>query len=215
MVKMSIQEGLNELNTLEKRIQKSLSKRLRFGAVVIGNKTVNGYNNNKDFEDDVQSTYDSIRALINRRTLIKRAIVKKNAEVPVTIGKETMTLAEAIERKNSIQYEEHLLHEMEKQYTFLMNDLGEKKEYYREKLDKHLENTLGKDQKDKMKENNPYLDFFKEENEPLFIDPINLKKEIDKLDDSISTFKEKVDNVLTAANVKNDIEFDDTPVKDQ
>lgn len=209
IVTMSIQEALNELSTLEKRIKNSLEKRLQFGAVVIGKKTVNGYNSNEEFENDVKSTYDSVRALIKRRTLIKRAVVKKNAEVEVTIGKETMTLAEAIERKSSIQYEERLLLEMERQYTRLITDLGDKKEYYRDKLDKYIENAVGKDNKEKVNKDDLVLKFFREENEPQFIDPINLRIEIDKLGESINTFKEKVDNVLTAANVKNNIEFED------
>ncbi|OEH94358.1 hypothetical protein BFG57_08390 [Bacillus solimangrovi] len=216
MVTMSIQEGLNELSTLEKRITKALTRRIHFGAVVIGRKAVNGYSNNEEFEKDVKSTYDSARALIKRRTLIKRAIVKKNAEVEVTIGGQTMTLAEAIERKNSIHFEEQLLHEMERQFTQLMNDLAEKKEYYRDRLDDHLTRSVGKENKEKLNinEDDPMLKFFRDENEPNFIDPINLRKEIDELDLSISMFKEKVDNVLTAANVKNDIEFDDTSVED-
>ncbi|MFD2116877.1 hypothetical protein ACFSTH_20895 [Paenibacillus yanchengensis] len=212
-VTMSIQEALNELSTLNKRIEKSIHKRIQFGAIVIGKKPVNGYNSNEEFQKDVKSVYDSMRALIHRRTLIKRAIVKKNAEVEVTIGNQVLTLAEAIERKNSIKLEETILREMENQYTTLMNEFASTKEYYRERLDRHIENAVGKDNKDKFKEDNAMFNFFKEENEPAFIDPIHLRKEIDALDEEITTFKEKVDNVLTTANVKNNIEFEDPAVK--
>jgi hypothetical protein len=216
-VVMSIQEGLNELSTLEKRIQKALTRRMQFGAVVIGDKAVNGYKDNEDFQQKVKSTYESVKALINRRTLIKRAIVKKNAEVVIKINEQEMTLAEAIERKNSIQYEEQLLAEMERQYTQLMNELGDKKEYYRDKLDRHIEMIVGKDnkeKKEKYKDDVALLDYFNKEHEPKFIDPLDLKEEIEKLELSIATFKEKVDNVLTAANVMNNIEFEEPSVKE-
>ncbi|MCA1064858.1 hypothetical protein QTG56_24940 (plasmid) [Rossellomorea sp. AcN35-11] len=213
--RMSIQEGLNEINTLESRIDKALSRRMQLGTVVIGDKTVNGYKDNNEFEKAVKSTYDSVRALIERRTLIKRAIVKKNAEVEVSINGRTMTLAEAIDEKNQlIPFKESLLLEMQRQYTSLMKDLGEKQEYYRNKLDKHIETAVGKDNKDKVTEDNAMLKFFKEQNEPVLIDPINLREQIDLLEDWITEFKEKYNNIMTAANVTNDIEFEEPSKKD-
>lgn len=207
--KMSIQEGLNELKTLDSRISKALSERNSYGAVVIGQRSVRGYDSNEKFMEKARSAFQSIQALIQRRNLIKNAIIKKNAEVVVEIAEKEMTLAEAINTKTYIEADKQLLNQLTLQYNSLIRDLETAEYNYQVKLDSHVENIVGKEQKDKMKANQDIIKFFKEENEPHFIDPINLKETIDKMSDDIQQFESKVDFVLTRANITNDIEFED------
>lgn len=207
--KMSIQEGLNELKRLKERIEKLRRSRETFGAVIIGNKIVRGYESNDAFSKKVQSNFDSIKGLLERRDLIKKAIIKKNAEVEVTIGKDVMTLAEAIYTKTAIEDKEYLLNQLTTQYNQLMKDHENAEYAYQNKLDAHVESIVGKEQKDKMKANEEVIKFFKEENEPKFIDPIKLNETIEKMSNEIGEFKSQVDLALTRANIINDIEFED------
>jgi hypothetical protein len=207
--KMSIQEGLNELKTLDARIQRSLSERSAYGAIVIGNRTVRGYDSNEKFTAKAKSNFDSVKALIQRRTLIKNAIIKKNAEVVVNISGKEMTLAEAINTKAYIDADRQLLSQLTFQYNKLINEFESAEYQYQQKLDTHVENIVGKEQKDKMKANEEIINFFKEANEPKFIDPIDLKEVIETMSKDIEEFESKVDFVLTRANITNDIEFDD------
>ena len=213
--KMSIQEGLNELKVLESRINKSLGNGDSYVAVVIGERPVRGFDNNEKFSSNAKGSYDSIKALIERKTLIKNAIIKKNAEVVVEIGGKQMTLAEAINNKTFIEDKKILLNRLTQQYNSAIRELERAEVLYREKLDKHIELTFGKEQKDKMKDNEEMFKFFNENNKPLFIDPINLKEVIDSLSEEIENFESKVDFVLTRANITNDIEFEDPTIKDQ
>lgn len=54
-----------------------------------------------------------------------------------------MTVAEAIERKNSIQYEKELLKQMEKEYDYVISVHADETERVKEKLDELLKKTFG------------------------------------------------------------------------
>lgn len=210
---MSIQEALTELKTLELRIQRGLREVTNYGAVVIGDRTVKGFDSNDKFKKKAQSNFDSIKSLIDRRSVIKNAVVKKNAEVIVEIGTQTMTLAEAINQKTYIEAKKTLLSQLTSQYNRLMNDYQQAEYLYQQKLDSHVESIVGKDQKDKLKANEEIIKFFKEANEPKLLDPIDLKTTIEALSFEIEEFEGKVDLALTKANIINDIEFEDPTVE--
>lgn len=61
----------------------------------------------------MQASYDKVMGLISYRHKIKALVVQSNACTKVIVGKEEMTVAEAIERKQSIQYEKDLLEVMQ------------------------------------------------------------------------------------------------------
>lgn len=210
--RMSIQEGLNELKNLDARIERALSIHNPYGAIVVGQRPVNGFESNEKYIEGTKSIFNSAKSLIKRRAQIKNAIIKKNAEVVVSIGDKKMTLAEAINQKTYITADKRLLAGMINQYTQLMRQMDQFEASYRQKLDLHVEQIVGKEQKDKMKANEEIIKFFKQENEPKFIDPIGLKESIEKMSQEIEEFEAKVDFVLTRANITNDIEFDDPTV---
>src|SRR5690554_4907003 len=100
-MEMTITRGLSELKLINDRIQRKIND-ARFA---VGNK-----NNNKkidgmtieEFNKNAKSQYQSIQDLIERRKKIKSAIVDSNAKTVVTIAGKEMTVASAIERKESI-----------------------------------------------------------------------------------------------------------------
>lgn len=207
MSTMSIQRGLSELKLLDKRISSSMSG-ATFVSITIGNKPVVGYKDNDAFKEDALSKYQQVTDLINRRNSIKSAIVKANATTEVKIGEEVMTIAEAIERKTSIQYEKDLLRNMKYQYVNAINDYNHKEDLFKSKLDKHLETLYGNEGKAVIKDNKEAIKPFLELNEPNFIDPIDLKKKIEELEMSIHIFESEVDFILSEINVKTDIVID-------
>lgn len=210
--KMSIQEGLNELKTLDARISQGMYRK-NYGIIITGQRVVPGYDSNEKFIEETKSSYQSVVALIKRRTLIKNAIIRKNAEVEVEIGDKVMTLAEAINHKSYIKADKDLLAQLTNQYNSLMSSFSNSYNHYQIKLDSYIEQIVGKDQKDKMKANEEILKFFKQENEPKLIDPIGLKSVIEQMTKEIGEFEARVDFVLTRANITNDIEFEDSTVE--
>jgi len=210
---MSIQEGLNELKTLDARINRLLTGSKSYGAITIGERTVQGFDSNEKFIESAKAAFQSVQALIKRRTHIKNAIIAKNAQVIVEIAGVEMSLAEAINHKNYIKADKELYKTLVNQYNQLMCLLDSSESQYRQKLDAHVENIVGKDQKEKMKANEEIIKFFKEQNEPHFHDPIGLKDTIEKMAQEIEDFEAKVDFVLTRANITNDIEFIDPTIE--
>lgn len=220
--KMSIQEGLNELKILDNRIKKSLKEKDTYATVVIGDRVVRGYDSNEKFSTKAKSSFDSVVALITRRSVIKSAIIKKNAEVIVDINGHQMSLAEAITNKALIEDKKILLGQLTAQYNNAMYEMERGEQTYNEKLDTYLANFVGKDgNKDSIKNNEAIMENFNNANKPKFIDPIGIKDFIENLSAEIDGFGAKVDYVLTRANITNDIEFEDPtyedsqPVKDE
>lgn len=201
---MSIQRGLSQLKLLDKKIFGSMNNGVYVG-VRVGEKPIRGYKDDEEFADLAKAKYQSVTDLIKRRNAIKSAIVKANALTDVKVGDEVMTIAEAIERKISIQFEKEFLNELRQHHHSVSHDYERKEHAFKEKLDQHLETLYGKDGKSKAQENSDALKPFKDINEPHFIDPLNLKRKIEELQDYIDTFESEVDFSLSEINVKTEI----------
>lgn len=141
-MKLTVTRALTELKTLDARINRKIQEGVFIGFTT-GRNPVRGYKNNEEFERDVKANYQSIQDLIKRRNIIKRTIVLSNANTYIEIAGKRMTVAEAIERKNSIQYEKELLKQMEKEYDYVISVHADETERVKEKLDELLKKTFG------------------------------------------------------------------------
>lgn len=147
--------------------------------------------------------------MANRNSL-KSAIVKANAVTDVTIAGKTMTRAEAIERKNSIEYEESLLLEMKRQYATTMDSVNKENKKVDSKVDELITTLVGRDSDKKLsKEDQEAVEKpYREKNEFEFIDPIGIYDEMLALESDIDGFKSEVDTVLVLSNATSFIEVD-------
>lgn len=204
---MSIQRGLAELKLLDKRIANAMQG-ARLVGVRIGEKPVTGFKDDEEFASLASSKLDSITSLIKRRDAIKGAIVVANATTPVKVGSEELTIATAIERKESIRYQIELLNLARSQYIGHLADFQRKEDGFKSNLDRHLETLYGKEGKAKGLENKEALKPFLDLNEPHLVDPLNLRKIIDELQEKIDFFESDVDFALSEINVKTEITFE-------
>jgi len=207
-MKMTITRALVELKTLSSRIDKTTEGIIPV-AIITGKNSPRGYATKDDFEKDVKSKFDSVTTLIARRKQIKSEIVKANASTTVEIAGIEMTIAEAIERKNSITLEKRLLERLSSSYYQTLRQQEQLDARCQEQLHKLLEVNFGKDSKAKSEEidaiSKPYL----ENNAPKLIDPLDVKKKIEELENSITKFESEVDVVLSEANAKTEFEITD------
>ncbi|MBS5368933.1 MAG: hypothetical protein KHY19_05675, partial [Coprobacillus cateniformis] len=116
MRKISITQALNELKLYNEKILKAIEK---VNLVGYAKKSFDkiGVFTKDEFSANCKADYQSLTDIIANRNYIKSAIVKSNAVTEVKIGESVMTVAEAIERKTSIQYDELLLDKMKAQYA--------------------------------------------------------------------------------------------------
>ena len=144
MRKISITEALNELKLYDSKIMKAITNAKLVGAAKKSADKV-GVVTKEDFEERAKASYQSVTDLIANRNTLKSAIVKSNAVTEVTINGKTMTVAEAIERKNSIDYDETFLAEMKRQYASATDTVTKENKKVDNKVDELLATLIGKD----------------------------------------------------------------------
>ncbi|QHW34324.1 hypothetical protein GZH47_28380 [Paenibacillus rhizovicinus] len=208
-MQISITRGLAELKTLDARIKKAIQDTSYIG-LTTGKKPIVGYKDNQAFELKVKANNQSAGDLIKRRNLIKTAIVASNAATVVTIGRQAMTVAEAIERKSSIAYEQLQLQKMTSDYAKVLRKFEEEDEKVKARLDELIKTTFGTDKRPSPDQYESTSQPFLEQNAPKLIDPLNLKDQIDRLQDRIDEFLTNVDFILSESNSITRIEIPDS-----
>lgn len=209
MRKISITEALNELKLYDSKITKAITNATLCGAAKKSSDKV-GVVKKEDFEDRAKASYQSATDLIANRNTLKSAVVKSNAITEVTVDDKSMTVAEAIERKNSIEYDETLLNEMKRQYANATATVDKENKKVDAKVDDLLTTLVGKDSDKKLNKDDqeaverPY----REKNEFEFVDPLGLYDKIQALEANIDGFKSNVDTVLVLSNATTFIEVD-------
>ena len=204
MPAITITEALVELKLLANRITKETGSGNFITSYKIGNAPA-GYSSVEAFEAKAKSSYQSILGLIERRNKIKAAIVASNATVSVTIATRTYTVAEAIERKNSIAYEQALLSTLARQCMNIGQTAERANQQAQQKLDQMLETSLGKE-KSNPESIKPISDNFWSVNLTNISDPLSLLEKIESLRNSIDSFLAEVDTRLTISNSTTTVE---------
>lgn len=209
MRKISITEALNELKLYDSKINKAIANAKLASAAKKSSDKV-GVVKKDEFEERAKASYQSVTDLIANRNALKSAIVKSNAVTEVTINGKTMTVAEAIERKNSIDYDVTLLNEMKKQYVTATDTVNKENKKVDNKVDELLSTLIGKDSDKKIsREDQEAIERpYREKNEYEFIDPIGIYNKMLELEADIDGFNSEVDTRLVLSNATTFIEID-------
>ena len=207
--KMTVHKALAELKTLDDRINSEIT-----GSVFV---RANRHNNMKifgktipDFMADTESSYQSVKALINRRNAMKRAVVLSNAVTKVEIGGVEYTVAEAIEMNNhGMENLVGLRNCLREQYSSVMRMVESENG---DKLVKACENYIQATFGTKEKINNPDIEMaqkvYMTNNTYDIVTGFDIEKVIKELTDRIDAFKAEVDSALSVSNALTVIEFD-------
>lgn len=211
MTKITITRALAELKLLDSRISNTIGTFIPVDLYTQRHPQLQTTKKTLDiFQKDVKSDYQSINDLIKRRSMLKSMIMISNSKITVTIAGKTMTVAEAIDMKEIIKYKEHLLrHTMSNILnTFATCDnLNAKVE---NQIDAMVLNSYGS--KDKKVTGDEYENIakpYREANLVKIADPLNIKMEMDRLQNEIEMFKSEVDFVLSESNAKTEIMIED------
>ena len=208
-MKISIHRALGELKTLDKRIRKEIENTIFIGAKKKSSNTEYKTRSSiVDFNNNVNSSIQSINDLILRRKEIKEAIVNSNANTFVTIGDNKMTVASAIERKTSIGYDKFLLSKIKEQYALIVGFVEENNEEVECDLSSKIDNMLNANDKNNINGIEEFSKAYRNSNSWEVIDPVDLKSLIDKLEKEITIFENEVDVVLSESNATTFIEVE-------
>lgn len=208
--KMTIHEALAELKVIGKRISKELASTTFVTANKHSNTKIDG-KTIPAYKDDVKAQYQKIIDLINRRKAIKRAVVNSNATTKIVINDMEMSVAEAIEYKDTgIEYERDLLSKLTSQYNIcLMNIRSNNGDNLENKANDYVQKLFGNDKANGVDSNTieTTKKSFIESNTFDMIDSININKTIEELKDRIDKFETKVDSALSISNATTIIEI--------
>lgn len=120
-----------------------------------------------------------------------------------------MTVADAIERKDSIEYDEEILGTLKKQLSNARATVGQKNLNMELQIDKIVESSFGKDSRQKINSDDyeaiakPY----RTNNEYGLVDPLGIEKLIAQMEEAIQGFISNVDAALQISNCTTYIEF--------
>ena len=192
---MSITQGLAELKLLDRRMEHPI-----VDMTLVEVRTTKNQFDVEKFKQQALSDYQSYTDLIKRRDSIKRAIVNANAVTKVKVGSWEGTVAEAIEQKRSICYQENLLEKMREQLKNTRAQFDEQQQQVDSRLERLLQSELGKDVKTSPDTINALTTSFRANNKVELVDPLDLESKISALLKEIETFKTNVDWVLSEAN---------------
>lgn len=204
---MTIHKGLAELKILDERIKKEIKYGSYCAANKHSNEKINGISV-EDFKKAVQSTYDKVTDLINRRKAIKKAIVLSNAKTTVKIADTEYTVAEAIEMKNhGIEFETMLINVMDMQYKQAQAEVNRQNgNNLEERADQYVTAIYGqKDGKTPTADIEKVRKDFLESNSYEIVDPINVPAKLEELRSKIDVFMAEVDSALSVSNALTEI----------
>lgn len=206
--KMTVHRALAELKTLDARIQKAIASTTYCFANKHSKNKVNGVEIN-DFITTMKDNYKSIKALINRRNAMKKAVVLSNATTEVEIAGVRYRVAEAIEMKN---------HGMDN-YQILVDTIARNRAVAQETIDKYNGATLekkaddyvvglyGSKEKATGTEAEATRKAYIDANTYDFVDPLGIIAIQQNLEAMIANFNAEVDAALSVSNAITEIEF--------
>ena len=210
MEQMLVTKGLNELKLLDSRIMRKMKDASFISVAKLSAVNVDGKGSKEEFKANAKADYMAITDLIKRRDKIKAAIVKSNAIIMVEIAGKKMTVAEAIDKKNAIEYEKRLLKKLSEQYAMAIEMVN----YENAKVDDSVERLLitayGKEGKEKITKasHDAIADPYREANEYGLVDALEAEKIIKHMTDEIEAFESEVDTCLQISNSTTVIEIE-------
>jgi hypothetical protein len=211
MTVITVTEALAELTLLQKRIESTraaLENNTLITVVEVG-KVPTGFKSREEYEVNAKALVQKVQALLDRRRAIKRAIVVSNASTRVTVATEEMTVAEAIEMKNFIDYYEAILDTMQSAYTQTRSQYEKAQAKIKERLDKLALEVLGKNEAVNSDQYQSLVDSFMAREGVELLDPTNISKEIERRTIFIEEFKSTCDRVLSISNATTTVEIPD------
>lgn len=204
VTKMTIHRALGEIKLYDKKIVDLLDKDFVLASKKRIGK-VHGIDVEK-YKEEMKANLQSLRALMRNRQILKSAIAKSNETTIVTIGGETMTVLDAIERKNFMNMRMSVVNTLKAQFNRADREVRAYEDNLQASLENYIKNTTkelnNKDLIDSLTES------YKNLNEVVMIDPNNLRAVIEEMTKENDQFNTEVDYVLSESNSNTFIEVD-------
>jgi hypothetical protein len=198
---ITITRALAELKLLDKKIKDEIYDQPLFIACK-SKKQKQSHFNFEAFTTEAKATYQSINDLISRRNKIKSAIIMSNANTTVKIGNLTLTVAEVIERKHILVYKTELRNVLKAQRESVRSQVEKNNQLVDTELQSLLATSFGKSTNGKInvEDIENISKTYRDNNESIIVDPINIDLRIKELDTEIELLEKEANFVLSESN---------------
>lgn len=171
----------------------------------------------KEFEKEARSSYQQIIDLIHWYDKVDQAILHSNAETIIETSYGTMSIANALALRSRLSCSNAYDSDSNFEGNLMMKLQEELNEKIRvmEQKNKGLQNTaetmrlsiLGKDTKTKDETPLKVVDVYVQENTTELIDPLNVRKKIDELNERRETILNELDTKIKVSNATTFVEI--------
>jgi hypothetical protein len=152
----------------------------------------------EQFNKTCKADFQSLTDLLKRHDTLKSAIIASNATTKVTIGTETLTVAEVIERRQSLPIKKALLDRMRNQRDLVQRQFEAANVQMETELQRFLEVQFGNSSK------TPEIEAtskqFRDSRRSEILDPLTIDAEISKLSEYIDNYDKEANLVLSESN---------------
>ena len=204
-MKMTIHQALSTLKMLDKRIASAT----RVAFITSKKKSAEKIDGIivSEYKETLKGNLQKVTQLIENRKALRSAVVLSNANSQITIGNDTYTVAEAIERKSNMQSELDLLSQLQRQHQSVTQQVNYENENLQNKLEAYLVSVLGKESR-KAEDVKDHTEQFYARNESELVDPNELAKFIKTFEKAILDFTNEVDYKLSESNATTSIDVE-------
>lgn len=210
MGKMTIHRGLAELKLIDSKIEHKIETLEPFGLKRGKEGLVNEASKEEDFNADAKAKLQSVKDLIKRKIDIKNAITQANAVTTLTVGSQTMTIAQAINFRDIIVMKRKLASRIVSQHTTYKHRQEKANEQVKLTAEKLAQAALQKDNvkiqdTDAISITEPFM----ERNTYKLIDPTKGMDLVDQITEEVAEFLTEIDAALSEVNAITSIEIED------
>ncbi len=208
-MKYTITRGLAELTMLKDKHQKEVMK-LNLIAVKQGTKIrkPNSSYDEKSFIEQAKQTYQSVLDIERRILEIKNKIDESNFTTKIKIGEIEMTVSEALNMKRLIEFKRTRLNYLKNMKAKAQLDFDCGTEENRRRIEKMAQDQAAGGSSKAGEAEKEIVESVERIYKMDFIDPVDITKEIEKLENEITEFDNNIDYVLSESNSTTYIEVE-------
>ncbi len=216
--KMLVTQALDERDLLVKKISDKIEKASFVDTIKPNEEKVYAKRINKDeYAKDAEAAYQQIVDLIDRFQKIDAAIVASNAKTVITTSYGTFSVAGAISLRSRLRgigaynedadFERKLQWKMKNEYFDRVHFCDSKNSQLQSTAENMRLSILGRDAKTKDDQPLGVVEAYVKENTTELVDPIDVRKKIDALEEKRNILLTELDTQIKVSNATTFIEF--------
>lgn len=209
--KMLVTQALDERDLLVKKITDKIEKASFVDTVKPNEEKVYFKRvNREEYAKEAESAFQQIMDLIHRFQKIDAAIVASNAQTEITTSYGTFTVAGAISLRNRLRsmgaykgeadFEGNLKRKMKSEYGECVRFCDMKNSQLQSTAEEMRLSILGRDSKSRDEKPLSVVEAYVKENTTELVDPLDVKKKIQMLEEKSATLLSELDTQIKVSN---------------